>query len=601
MSVIAPAWVPGMLGALILAIMVAMCVRWVRLPYTLALVLVGLLIGLIGPWLPTGETFQGMLSAEIILYLMLPPLLFQGAATMDLNKLLRNWRSITLLAVPGVLISSVVIGVIAWQLVWPDHPDGLLYGLLLGSILAATDPVSVLALFKTLGAPKRLTVLIEGESLFNDGTAVVLFNILLFAVLASMAGEGLSNTELLVSGLSQFIMVISVGFLVGLVGGVMANWVLMRTDDHLVEISITVALAFGTFLLAELLNGSGVIAVVIGGLLVGNHGTRFGMTATARVGLHHFWEVVTFLINGVLFLLIGYEIQSSLDFTADEFQLAAIAIFAALVARLVIYPLIALGNRGQKNPISMPWRHTVFWSGLRGSIPIALLLLLSNMTLHAGAADQKFDAELYNQLLVMSFSVVLWTLLVQGLTLKPLMNTLGMGGTPSESERAYEVALAETLGARAALSRLEGLHGSGLLSDLDRDRMTSIYLHRLQVAEEGMAHHAESSDIHASRVETARREVLMAQMSTIREAERGGLLSTHVAHEALRTLDDEFHLSELKQEEKHSELTELADQEAEQSPKILPDAEPDLPPTSFAMMVPPETEEILDSEESSEE
>ena len=248
MSAVAPVWITGMLGALVLAIIVAMAVRWIRLPYTIALVLVGLMIGLLGPWFPTEDSFHGLLSAEVILYLMLPPLLFQGAATMDLEKLKSNWRAITLLAVPGVVISSVIIGLIAWQVVWSDEPHGLLYGLLLGSLLAATDPVSVLALFKSMGAPKRLSVLVEGESLFNDGTAVVLFNILLIAVLATQVGDGFTGTELLLSGFAQFIFIVTLGFIVGLIGGIVANWVLMKTDDHLVEISITVALAFGTFI-----------------------------------------------------------------------------------------------------------------------------------------------------------------------------------------------------------------------------------------------------------------------------------------------------------------------------------------------------------------
>ncbi len=601
MSVIAPAWVPGLLGALILAIVVAMLVRWVRLPYSIALVIVGLIIGLIGPWLPASSTFQGILSAEVILYLMLPPLLFHGAATMDLEKLFKNWRSITLFAIPGVFLSSIIIGVITWQLVWPNEEHGLLYGLLLGSILAATDPVSVLALFKTMGAPKRLTILVEGESLFNDGTAVVLFNIILYAVLETAGGNILSSSELLLSGIAKFLMVMIIGILVGFVCGVVTNWVLGKTSDYLVEISMTVALAFGTFLVAELLHGSGVIATVIGGLLVGNQGSRFGMSATARVGLHHFWEIITFLINSVLFLLIGYEIQISLELTFTELKLAGFAILATLVARLVIYPLVGLSNINNNYPIPKNWKHVIYWSGLRGSIPIALLLLISNMTLHE-TNGTLFNSELYGQLLVMSFSIVLWTLIVQGITIKPLMSSLGIGGIRKETEQAYEVSLAESMGARVALESIERMYKSGLLSNEDRDQMDLIYINRLQLAESDMRHHALDSKIHSQRLESARRELLMDQMTTIREAERSGLLSGAVARKALKTLDEEFHLSTIKQEEKIAAEEDSKDiDDTSIIDVILPKESPELPESSFISMVPPETEDLLSSKESSEE
>lgn len=601
MSAVAPVWISGMLGALILAIIVAMGVRWIRLPYTIALVVVGLLIGMLGPWFPAEHEFHGLLSAEVILFLMLPPLLFQGAATMDLEKLLGNWRSISLLAVPGVIISTTIIGIISWQLIWADSPDGLLYGLLLGSLLAATDPVSVLALFKTMGAPKRLSVLVEGESLFNDGTAVVLFNILLLAVLANEIGEGLSGAELILSGLAQFIFIVALGFIVGLVGGIVTNWILHKTDDHLVEISITVALAYGTFIIAELFNGSGVIAVVVGGLLVGNHGTRFGMSATARVGVHHFWEVVTFLINGVLFLLIGYEIQNALVMNERTLYLAAIGIGAALGARLVIYPLVAIANIDSKNPIPMNWRHSMFWSGLRGSIPIALLLMLAHMVTDAthitiSGVEHKvqFPQALYEDLLVMSFSVILWTLLVQGLTLKSLMNKLHVTSAPAENERAYEVALTELIAARAALNKLPDLYVEGMVSDVDRDRFESIYRDRLAKAEESVFFHGEASVIHAQRLESARRELLMAQMTSIMEAEKSGIMSAHVSEKALRLLDEEYHLSEHRQE---SSSTVGVDEKS--TPPSVSQLE-DLPPTSFAAMLPPETEELMETSEESE-
>ena len=311
MSAIPPSWFQSILGALILALLVAIAIRWVKLPYTIALVIVGLFVGWLGEyWMPEDIELTGLLTAETIFFLLLPPLLFEGASAMHIQKLKQNWRPITLLAIPGVLLNTAIIGFICWKLVWADVENGFLYGLLLGSILAATDPVSVLALVKTLGAPKRLSVLIEGESLFNDGTAIVLFNIILMTTLAVVSGVDLELMSIFSAGLSEFIIVVFVGAIAGLLCGLLANWLLHQSEDHLVEIAITLALAFGAFLLAEMLHGSGVISVVVAGLLVGNHGVKEGMTPTARIGMHHFWEVLAFLVNSVLFLLIGYELQA---------------------------------------------------------------------------------------------------------------------------------------------------------------------------------------------------------------------------------------------------------------------------------------------------
>jgi len=223
-----------------------------------------------------------------------------------------------------------------------------------------------------------------------------------------------------------------------------------------------------------------------------------------------------------------------------------------------------------------------------------LLLMLAhmvssstNLVVNGIEESALFPLSLYEDLLVMTFSVVLWTLLVQGLTLKPLMNRLKVSGIPPENELAYEVALTELICARAALNKLEDLRLRGLVSDSDRDRMASIYQDRLLKAEESVAFHGASSEIHAQRLESARRELLMAQMTTIHEAERAGLMSTQVAGQALRLLDEEFHLSEMKQEVQHS-----GESDAETSRSILPEPV-ELPASSFAAMVPPETEELM--------
>ncbi len=554
MAAIPPTWFQSVLGALILSLLVAIGLRRIRLPYTIALVIVGLGVGWLGEGLmPEGIELSGLLSAEVILFILLPPLLFEGASAMHIDQLRANWKPITLLAIPGVMLNTTIIGLICWKLVWPDTEYGMLYGLLIGSILAATDPVSVLALVKSLGAPKRLSVLLEGESLFNDGTAVVFFNIILIATLTALAGDTLNSSELLTQGLSSFILVVAVGTAVGLICGMVANHLLAATEDHLVEIALTVALAFGSFLLAETLGGSGVISVVVAGLLVGNHGVQHGMTPSARIGLHHFWEVVVFLVNSVLFLLVGYELQSVMSMDTHMWALGGIAVSAALVARLIVFPLTALSNIGSTSPVSTSWQTAMWWGGLRGSIPIALLLLLSHIV-HDGTALEGFSdtiflpEAIYEDMLVLGFSVVLFTLIVQGLTMKPMLNRLGITGVLSDSEARYERALADVVGSRAALSRLSTLHMQGRISDEDHIKLAEPYRDRMSAAESRVKNLSETSVVHAGRVESARRDLLIAQIQALREAEREGTISALVARRVLSSLEEALSESEFTRE-----------------------------------------------------
>ncbi len=558
MSAIPPSWFQSILGALILALLVAIAIRWVKLPYTIALVIVGLTVGWLGEyWMPEDIELTGLLTAETIFFILLPPLLFEGASAMHIDKLRQNWRPISMLAIPGVLINTAVIGFICWKLVWPDTEHGMLYGFLVGSILAATDPVSVLALVKTLGAPKRLSVLIEGESLFNDGTAVVLFNILLATTLAiaSPAGIDVSFMDVFTAGLSEFLFVVFVGAIAGLLCGLLANWFLGQSDDHLVQIAITLALAFGSFLLAEILHGSGVISVVVAGLLVGNHGVKQGMTPTARIGMHHFWEVLAFLVNSVLFLLIGYELQSVFAWDLHVLRLALIGIGAALVARLAVFPLTAFANIRNPNPVSGRWQVAMWWGGLRGSIPLALLLLISHTVSHPPEFEYMGETVVggqitaYNDMLILAFSVVLFSLVAQGLTMRPLLQRLGISGAPAEAELRYEVALAEVIGSRAALKRLSSLYTQGMISEEDQMTLAEPYRARVRESEARIQELSEANIVHSTRVEFARKELISTQIEALRSAERTGRISTVVASEVLHRLDKALGESKFKQEE----------------------------------------------------
>ena len=557
MSVIPPTWLEGLLGTLILALLVAIAIRWVRLPYTIALVIVGLILGWLGESMFEGiEPSGGLLSAELILFILLPPLLFEGSSAMHIEKLKSNWRTISLLAIPGVIINTLVIALICWRLIWWGEDYGFLYGLLIGSILAATDPVSVLALVRSLGAPKRLAVLLEGESLFNDGTAIVLFNIILGTTLLVFAGGSIEFGAVLTSGIADFLVVVAVGAVVGYICGMIANHLLHQSEDHLVEIALTVALAFGSFLLAELMHGSGVISVVVAGLLVGNKGAPEGMTPSARVGMHHFWEVISFLVNSILFLIVGYELQSVVAWDSHTGFLALVAVSAALIARLVVFPLTRIANLWQTNKIDGRWQIAMWWGGLRGSIPIAMLLLLSHIV-HDGQAvvfgdglvTVKLGEEIYHEMLVLAFSVIFFTLVVQGLTMKPLLNKLGIAGRLAESEARYESALARLVASRAALRKLSALSSQGMISEKDRERLAEKYQERIDDSKTKIVELSETSLVHASRVESARRDLIRAEIEALRNAERLGQLNSHVIEKTLKALDAALTTSEYAREE----------------------------------------------------
>ena len=374
------------------AALVAILVKRIRIPYTTALVL----MGVAASFLPIGIDVH--LSKELVLLIILPPLLFQGALHMDLENLRRDLVTIVTMAVPGLITATILVATMLYYFLSMPWLEGLLFG----AMVAATDPISVLAIFRDVGAPTRLKVLMEGESLFNDGTSVVLFTGLL-AVLSQDA----EPSVMVIAG--EFLRVCIGGMAVGLAFGICCYRLMKRLEDHLLEVTLTVVLVFGSFLVAEMLHLSGVIAVVVAGLIIGNYGKLFSMSKQTIATIDNFWEVIDFLINAVLFLLIGFEMKAYVSNLSDYIVDGVIIVAVVLAARaLTVYPVYYLTSKTTRS-YPFGWAHIMVWGGLKGSIPIALVLGLPR--------DIQFRAEF----LVFAAILVFFSLVIQSMTMKPLV------------------------------------------------------------------------------------------------------------------------------------------------------------------------------------
>lgn len=378
---------------LILASGVAIVTKWVKLPYSIALVIVGLVIGV------TRAIPIATMTPELIMLIFLPALLFEASWHLKLENIKACVKPVSLLATVGVLISALVV---ASTLTYLTHLDFKL-ALLFGAMISATDPISVLSLFKRMRVDPRLYTLLEGESLLNDGTAVALFRVLLASIIAGGETSWL-RIEL------EFLMITAGGVLLGAAIGNFASRLTSLFDDHLLETTLTVLVAYGSYILAEQMHVSSVMAVLCAGFVMGNFGSKKGMSATTRLAVSSFWEYAAFIAESLVFLLIGMQIQFSLLMKYAPFIAAGIV--AVLVARMfVVYGLMLLGS-DKKNPVPLSWQHLLFWGGLRGSLCMAMALSLPS------------DFPSREMLVVTTFGVALFTLLVPGLTMEAVVRVL---------------------------------------------------------------------------------------------------------------------------------------------------------------------------------
>ncbi len=422
--------VVAIVGLLLVAALAAIGLKRLRLPYTVGLVIVGLLLGGLANVFPALGVLRDIeLSPDVILFVFLPTLIFESAFNLNSRLLSQNLAPVLALAAPGLLLSTMLVGfLVSWT-----TPLELGPALLFGALISATDPIAVVALFKELGAPKRLAILVEGESLFNDATAIVLFQI----VLAVLAG-GILSVATVGEGIAEFAFVFGGGLAVGgTVGYLMVRSIALADDDPLVEVALTTVVAYAAFITADhYLHVSGVMATVGAGLVVGTMGsTRF--TPEVRAYLHQFWEYAAFVANGFIFLLVGLSVR--LSGITEHVAPIGWAIVAVMVARAVT--VFGLTSRlPGAEPIDTRHQTVLWWGGLRGAVALALAL-----SLPTAFASREL-------IIAMAVGVVLFTLLSGGLTMGPLIRWLGLD-KPTLVERVAR-AQAAVAAKREGLSRI---------------------------------------------------------------------------------------------------------------------------------------------------
>ncbi len=412
------------ISLLLIAAISAIIFRRINFPYTIGLVIIGLIVGFLADHFQILQPFKELhLTSNLILYIIVPVLIFDAAVKIDSKLLIKNLKPVLMLAALGLIIATVITGVLTSLI----SPLNLATAMLFGALISATDPIAVIALFNELGAPKRLTMLVDGESLFNDATAIVLFTII-FGIISS----GTWGAMTLVKGAGSFVFVFVGGFVVGIIiGRLMVFAISFAKNDPLIEVAFSTVVAFAAFLIANYyLKVSGVMAVVGAGMVVNWYGvTRF--TPEVKIYIKNFWTYAAFVANSLIFLLLGLTEKLFVNDVIHYARLALIIIGTVIIVTLaraiIVYGLVPIVNKfpGMEK-IDRKYQTIIFWGGLRGAVPIALVLSLPQ------------DFPFRHLLVELTLGIVFFTLIVQGTTVKKLMIFLGIN-KETDSEKATKL------------------------------------------------------------------------------------------------------------------------------------------------------------------
>jgi CPA1 family monovalent cation:H+ antiporter len=490
---------------LIIAAVVAVVARRVGVPYTVGLVVIGLVLGLVT------HVDALSLSSDLVFYVFLPILLFEAGFNLEAKHLLTDWRRIVALSVPGVLVAFVITGVGVHWLGGTTWTVALLFA----ALIAATDPVSVVSLFRRLGVSDRLTTMIDAESLFNDGTAAVVFAIVLGAVVegGEVAGVGAAG---------QFLWMTIGGLAVGLGIGYAASFLHRYLDDHLVEITLSTIVAYGAFLLGQWLDMSGVVACVAAAVVLGNYGTRSAMGPVTRATMSTVWEYAAFIANSLIFLLIG--LRMDLGTITDNLGLVFIGFGVVLVGRAVTVYGYGMVSRLAGRRLPLRWQHVLVWGGLRGTIALALVLSVP-VTVSGRPTLQ-----------VLTFGVVLMSLVLQGLTMPALARRLGLVDTEGAAARTRQRA-ALLDGFVAAHEELDRLQEAGSLPRMEQRHLERTIEEQEIVLLEGLDPESEEPAEGDEERLSERMAALIAQRRRITALQHAGVLADDTTEELTDEID----------------------------------------------------------------
>jgi CPA1 family monovalent cation:H+ antiporter len=498
---------------LMIATAVALVAQRFRIPYVTALVLAGL---------PINEVFSRRIGLDpsLVLNLFLPILIFEAGINTDISRLRSTFKPIALLAGPGAVFSSAAIAVVlkfGLGLTW-------IPAMLIGVILANTDTVSMIAVFKEIHVPSRLSTIVEGETLFNDAAALVSFNLILTIY------ETGSLTFL--EGVQELLFVALGGTIVGLVVGYLSIPIFIRLDNSLSSLLLTVAISLGTFQLGQFLGVSGAVAVVMAGLIFGNLGLSRSTSASDRITLLSFWEYASFSVNTFIFLLIGIEID---PITLWRMLPAILfVILAYQLARVLSVYLLLAPVRWFDRPIPLRWQHVLFLGNIKGSLSMALAL---SIPLRVPGREE---------IIALVFGAVLFSLVGQGLSLPYLVKRLKLSNF-SDTRQQVEKLQIQLIASKAAQDELDSLLKSGILPKAVYEEMRAAYQAKVATSERHLRdiynqRTAQSfNDIgDRTKLDAIRRRLLLAEKGAVNDALRKRIISEDLVQTYVRELNEQL-------------------------------------------------------------